>query len=587
MYPIYVILLLALAYLAPALALWPRLPARPLGAAAVPILSAAIVVALAYSLHAISLLNRTVVLGVSAALVVAAAVRVYRAWPRARPNWSSVQRWCALICLIVIVPVALRLGVSSFAADDEIYSWNLWAINYVRGEDPDFYYTTVPYPQAFSLFLAWGYLVLGDLELQMPLRFTLAMFPLAMCLAVAASVPREESRDAARFALLLFGWLFLASVKSHLDNGLADPLMAAALVVSVALYLEDRRAPRPGALAPLVLTALLAALTKQPALIWACLVLPLLLLARGWRQPGVWLAALALVGVPAAWALTSGHGFWENRGVVEASLAGREPLAQLGFAIETYLLKRPAVVLLLLAAGWSAWANRPLLAVLGLAVLPMLIAWFAFGAYELRLGIHVLSLLALLTAAGGYPFPLFHWPRRWWEKAAGGVWSHRRGVALGLAVPSLLACALIVRAAFSGPEGASLYQAGARTVSRHFGDAWAFVMSEVYARPERKVWAPSNYVYGIFYGSTPVMRPDYRGDREYSYAEFIDELIRERPYVVVDPGERLAVGNARERLIEALAHCPAAFDPVPPGNRSGYRVWIVDQQQLNVCHFGP
>lgn len=583
MYPIYVIVLLTPVYLAPALALWPRLPARPLGAAAVPILSAAIVVAMAFSLHALSLLNRPVVLGVSSVFVVVAALRVFRAWPQARPDWTAVQRWCALVGLIVIVPVAVRLGVSSFAADDEIYSWNLWAINYVHGKDPDFYYTSVPYPQAFSLFLAWGYLVLGDLELAMPLRFTLAMFPLAMCLAVAASVTREEPRDVARFALLAFAWLFLASVKSHLDNGLADPLMAAALLVSVALYLDYRRAPRPGSLAPLVLAALLAALTKQPALIWACLALPLLLLARGWRQPGVWLAALALVGVPVAWALTAGYGFWENRGVLQASLAGRDPLSQLAFAAETYLLKRPAIVLLLLAAAWSAWANRGLLAVLGFAVVPMLIAWFAFGAYELRLGIHVLSLLALLTAAGGYPFPLFHWPRRWWEKAAGGLWTHRRAVAAGLAVPSLLACALIVRAAFSGPEGASLYQAGARTVSKHFGDSWAFVMTEVYGRSDRKVWAPSNYVYGIFYGNTPVVRPDYGGDREYSYDEFINELVRERPYIVVDPGERLAVGNARERLIEALECCPAAFSPVPQGDRPGYRVFVLDPLQLSRC----
>ncbi len=585
---VYVLSLLVLVYLAPALALWPRLLARPLTAAAVPLVSAAVVVALAWALHALGWLNRLTVLSATAALLVVAALRVARSWHESRPDWPAVQRWSALLVLIVIVPVAVSLGVSSFSADDEIYSWNLWAIQYFRGEDPDFYYTVVPYPQAFSLFLSWGYLLLGDLELQMPLRFTLAAFPFAMGLAVAACVPREDPRDFARFALLLFFWLFLASVKSHLDNGLADPLMGAALVVSVALYLDYVRAPRPAALAPLVLIALLAALSKQPALIWTCVALPVLLLWRGHRRIGAWLAALACLAVPLTWALTAGYGFWENRGVVEASLEGRDPLGQLSYSVETYLLRRPAIVLLLLAAGWSAWRSRVQTGVFVLAVLPMLLAWFAFGAYELRLGIHVISLLALLTAAGGYALPLFDWPARTWERIGGFLWAHRRTVAVGLAVPSVLACALIVRAAFSGPEGASLYHAGSRTVAQHFGPAWSWVMTEVYGRPARKVWAPSNYVYGIFYGNTPVMRPDYGGDREYSYEEFIAELKRERPYCLVDPGPRLAVGNARERLIEGLRACPAAFREVAPADRpKGYRIWVVDYQHLERCSAEP
>ena len=582
MYLIQVLILLLAVYAAPALAVWPRLPARPLTAAGIPVLSAGIAVALAALLSTLGLLQPLPVRLVSLALVVTAGIRLYRARGQLAWDWPAPVRWCAWLAVLVCLPLAVRLGLTSFATNDEIYSWNLWAIQHLQGVAPDFHYTRAPYPQGFALLLAWGYALLGSPELALPLRFTLGLFPFAMALAVAAAAPRATPADAIRFAFLLFAWFFLTATKSHLDNGLADPMMAASLVVAVALYLDCRRGGGAG-LAPVLVASLLAAMTKQPAIAWTCIALPVLLLIQAHDRPRARLSLLLLIGIPAAWALGAGHGFWENRGVISHSMAERSITDHLLHAAQAYFVDKPAIPLLLLAAGWAARRDRSLAITFWLATVPMLAGWLLFGAYDMRLGIHVLALSALLIAASGYDFPLFHRPSRAWTAAADWLWRRHRSLLIVVATLSMITSALIVRPRVTAPFDVPLSHAGRRTVIEHFGAQSDWVMQELYGRPDRLVYAPSNYVYGIFYGSTPVIRPDYGDGLSYGFGDFIGELQAHRPLVAIDPGI-LGHGNAAEHLRSARADCPRAFLPVgEPGGKHGFQVLVINYPALDRC----
>ena len=127
----------------------------------------------------------------------------------------------------------------------------------------------------------------------------------------------------------------------------------------------------------------------------------------------------------------------------------------------------------------------------------------------MRLGIHVVAALALLIAASNYSFVLFQWPVNGWRIATASMGSSQRSILAVVFALSVVASALIIRPRIDGPFGASLYHGGQHTVVEHFGANAPWVMSELYGRADRLVWAPSNYVYGIFYGNTAVMRPEY------------------------------------------------------------------------------
>jgi hypothetical protein len=584
MYLVYIFVLLVGVYLAPALAIWPRLCSRPSSACAIPVLSSAIIVTMATLFAATGLLQPVVVVTVSIAITLIAGVRLYRLRHSLKIDWTATERWIALLIIAVCLPLAVRLGFTSFSSNDEIYSWNMWAVQIYLGESPDFYYTTVPYPQGFSLLLAWGYALLGDLELQLPLRFTLGVFPIAMGLAVATVISKRTLEHGPRFALLLFAWMFMTASKSHLDNGLADPMMASALVVSIAWYIQHRREPDRFGLAPIVIAAILAAMTKQAALIWTCVALPILLMGHAPRRLNTWLAVVFLLGIPLIWMFSAGYGFWDNQGVIEASTKGRGAVDQMAFAVNRYLIGKPVIALMLIAAAWGSVRDRLLAGIFWLAAVPMMLAWFAFGAYDMRLGIHVVAIFALLITASNYSFVLFQWPARTWQVATTAIWSRPRAVLAFAFALSIIASALIIRPRIDGPFGASLHHGGQHTVAEHFGGMAPWVMNELYGRDDRVVWAPSNYVYGVFYGNTPVIRPDYGADDRYTRADFVAELIKHRPFVVIDSTEVLARGNAWDRLQESLALCPSAFEPVGAADgKHGFRIFVVRYPALESC----
>lgn len=168
MYLIYCLVLLLLVYLAPACALNPALLLSSRTAVAIPFVSIATVVVIQKALELTDRYSHELVLLVSLALLVIAVIRVFLLLRSLRPasgmdageqrfDWPATHRVLLVLSCLFGLYWAAQLGTSGFDTDDEIYSWNLWAVQHYLGHDIDFYYTQSPYPQLFPILISWCY----------------------------------------------------------------------------------------------------------------------------------------------------------------------------------------------------------------------------------------------------------------------------------------------------------------------------------------------------------------------------------------------------------------------------------------------
>lgn len=472
---------------------------------------------------------------------------------------------------------AVRLATSAFSEDDEIYSWNMWAIQHFLGLAPDFHYTSAPYPQGFSLWIASVYGALGGFELQSLARLTIALSTLLFFAAMfhVSRLSRGASALAATVAMALL-W-FPIGLRREFSVGLADPPMAALLMVSVALTIRhaadpQRRLPLAGA----ALAAIAAAYTKQPALIWGCFSFPLVMALGVWRLG--WPRRAAFVGAVVAaacllWPLLIGAGFENNQGVLTRSLGSRSLIEQLQFSAGKYLIGKPAFLVMLVLAMPLATAQPVLRWVCLLFLAPGLLSWFVWGAYDLRLGIHVVGVTGLLLVAGidrvlpPRQAPAFHpVPARW--RAAGAA----------AAVVATLVLTGWRIFGIAGRDHVDLANGPRQAFRAHCGDQSDALFSAIVAQQTR-VWSTSNYAYGLVYGHTTAGRPDY-ARQPFNRAELLRQLVGFRAQMVIDGG-KVAFGPAAEVVRELLRACPGPFTArVLPPNRYDYAIHAVDIGRL-------
>lgn len=578
MYLLYVLALLLLTWFAPALAIWPGLLSSSRTAVAIPIVSVAVIGLAQATLAGVGAYDVATVRMLALGLAVVAATRIWL-WYRAKPtlHWPKTHVTLLGFTLLLGLYWAARLGTTAFDTNDEIYSWNLWAMQHALGEPIDLFYTQAPYPQLFAVLVSWKYQLLGSFELQLPLRATLALIPVVLWGTIAVAPLKTDEATAWRALVVML--LLVAAVGRWFGHGLADPLMAAALIVAIHSYLRYRAAPRRhGLLVLSVVCAGVAMYSKQPALIWGLASFPLLVLLDRWRQrvpSRALLAPLATLSLGLGWIFGAGSGFENNQGVINASQEGRALAGQLVFATRELLLGEPLVLLLLLAATLSVARTRQHRDVALLFLLPALLIWMLFGAYSTRLGIHVVGCAALLLAATGFALPA---PRRERSPVPVANWlhAHQRGVAAGLVALLLAASAWQV---FKNVErvgpGFSLYEAGHNAIALYFGHDADVVVNETYARSDRLLWVPSNYLYGLYYHRTPMIRPTQRDGDAYEPRQLFDELLRHRPDLLFDAGDIVPFGPA-SGVFRSLAteHCPDLFEPLAsPPNRYGYTLY--------------
>ena len=599
MYLVYLASLILGVYLAPGLALFPRAAFDSRLAFALPILSVLVVTLLARILKLFGVFTGTAVLLVTLVLAAIAVWRLYRLWsglPRGAPfsgsrqvavHWPASHRLVYLFSVCAALPSAVRLGLSSFANYDEIYSWNMWAVQHARGEDHDLSYTVFPYPQTFSYLIAWCYQLLGSIDLQLPVRGGLGILAASLLAAVGTASRRQGSGSLLWFMGLAIFTLFLADLHKHgLSRGFAEVLMIPALAVSVAFHLQyarSRDVGTPEAATYLWLAcaaALLAGISKQQALVWLMITFPILITAKIVRRRRALTALLPVAvvwGGGLLWLVTEGSGALDNTAVIEHSQQERAWLEQLLHASNEHLAGRPEAPILLIWCAWAVLRGRQGRGVFVGLVIPSLLLWLFFDAYDARLGMHVPAVAALLIAANSY------WPRAGGgESADAGVLLSTRirhavyGLAMTVAVLSGIGAWRVFQE--RGPDF-SLYDGGQSTIHEHFGDDAGFVYRTIYRGPDT-LWIPSSFIYGIFYGHNPIVRP-FPVYTPVTAGQLKADIVRERPDYLFDAGD-LVHWTAKYSFRKLVAKCGDWFEKVAKSSTAyGYIVYRLDHDAID------
>jgi hypothetical protein len=466
-----------------------------------------------------------------------------------------LYRAIAVGALVLLAISAVRVGRVGFSIHDEIYSWNMWAIQHVLGEPYDTGFTRAPYPQLFAYWLASIYLGQGQFISQSLPRL-MSLIPWLVVLTLPLQfVAAGASRVRGAVTLLAF-ICFALALRSPMRLAFADPLMTAFVFASVVLVL--RYHAQPARLAPFagaVVLAAMAAMTKQAGLLWACLSLPAIaivgLARHGWRPSAL---ALAIVGLVAAaiWPLWFGSGFTQNTGVLSRSLGDRSYGLVLAQSAWEYLALRPQIGLLILGSAYLTWRAGQLRAFWALAVLPSLLAWFVFGSYEARLGMHVIAMaFAFLLLALAGPDRAVADPAHQQAPAVGAhAPSRRRRWAVQALALMLVAAGVAGYFKTLGPKTAD----GARQVfMQHFGNEGATVFDRIVAA-QSKVFTTSSYAYGTFFARTPLVRPPDSA-QPVDATQAISALLQSRADYAISSGE-YAYGPYSVALVQAAQRCP-------------------------------
>jgi hypothetical protein len=483
----------------------------------------------------------------------------------------------AIVLLLFAISV-IKLSITGFAADDEIYSWNLWAIQHFQGKTADFEFTNAPYPQLFSYWIAAIYHAMGTMIPHSVPRFFLALPTLLLGLAVVASARIANWRVAATVSLILI--IAFGPVAIRLAKGLADPLMSAAMMVSVMLLIAYAREPRKLSWLWLSLAcAVTASLTKQAGLIWACFSLPVAVavgcVRYNWPRKALVLT-LAAMFIAMIWPLAIAPIFTNNAGVISASMGGRSYVQQFGFAVDKYLVHHPEIALLLVICVLSVWRHAMLRLLLLVALLPMLLAWFIFGAYEIRLGIHVLALAGLLSvcalSAPAVQRGIDAEPDRLPGRPAVAI-------AAAFATAGIFAALLFGVLLLAGKNGTDLGDGAKTTLRVQYGPDASPVFDRI-LRDKARIWTTGVYAYGPFYGRLPLaLATD--SVQPYTVASVKRDLLAFKADYAVYSGTNPS-GPASELLKKLAQTCPAALTPVlQPPNQYDFILYKVDRPILS------
>ncbi len=456
---------------------------------------------------------------------------------------------------LFILPTAVKLGMSAFDVNDEIYSWNLWANQIFYKQAIDYYFTQAPYPTLFSSLVAGCYLLLGSTDHQSVTKLVLWLLPYC-CLALLLASTTVGKRGL--FWLVAIVLMYGAGLEKVFSFGLADPLMAIWLFAGLSCLCSANNSKHVGSNTLLTLSAIFiaaSALTKQAALVWSLVFYPIALTLYIRRHElSVAYSVLSLVPILTSliWLATIGSGFHNNEGVVQASMGSRGFVEQFFFAAKQLFVELPAGALLLLVLTWVSLKNREIWLRLILAgSLVSAFLWLMFGSYDLRLGMHVFLVLWLLSTISffghdGYAI----------------VPSKTKIIAL------LLFCGLMPSAYAVSKylELSGEYSLNGTVVGFDHGrDRQALKLfgadgPNLVQRLESeggKVWVGSNYIYGVMYGVLPVAKPEL--DQQKPIAGLINAGV---DYVLISK-DAYGFGSANAIMRTLIERHPVCFERQP------------------------
>ena len=125
--------------------------------------------------------------------------------------------------------------------------------------------------------------------------------------------------------------------------------------------------------------------------------------------------------------------------------------------------------------------------------------------------------------------------------------------------------------------GIAWQEGGVRTLQTYFPDSRKMVVDNLYKKPDVVIWVPTRYLYGIFYGHTPVVIPEQNWT--------IQNLIQSKPNYIITASKEITAANWVEQLAGMIQYCPTAFTALNEGrNRFQYIVYEVDGVILKNCY---
>lgn len=597
MYVVLLVLLIFSVYTLPALAVFPSLVRQTRTAIAIPVLSSLIIVFLVTLLKAWGLFTQQIVIGITVCLFIIAIFRIKTI------NFSGFQikpaHQLILFNFLLMLPFFVKLGTHGFDQGDEIYSWNFWAIQHYLNLPPDFEHTGAPYPQFLPKLLAYQYQLIGNIDYQLPIKCLLGLFSFSLLNVFAVAYPHKPLSSKIKYGIVILGLVFGIGLQHFFNDGYADPIMSASLVLSVyyawLAYKNQRTQDKYWAIS--VATALVAAYAKQPGLLWLGFILPLGYIFSDYSErfkhklkSGLFI--LSTTGMAFLWMLTEGKQFQYNGGVIGASLQNRDLYSHLKYLTQFYFIEQPILGLFLVLSiiGLSRYIcltkkiihKRFVLFISSLLILPYLILWFIFGAYQLRLGQHVIVLLGLLVILSGYRgLFLFNsgfnfFAQKFKNKK---INLSARTVYVGLISLSILGSAIIgYKQECKIMKGMPWQNGGLRTVQFYFSDMPKAVIDQIYKNQDILLWVPTRYLYGIFYGHTPITMPT---ESDWT----VKELINHNPDYVITASKEITGASWVDRLDNIIQSCPAAFKQMNLGhNRYRYVVYQIDNIALSQCY---
>lgn len=558
------ILTCALIFLAPALAVRPQLLSSPWTTICVPFCSILFLAITIMPVLEAGLLGhdivRTCLYGIGVAGLTRTAFYL-RNQNDAHANWPTDAVIALCFALGFAIFIAGRMSLFGFENDDEIYSWNKWAIDFYLDRDITFQFTKWAYPLLFPRLLNLGYILNGSLEAQTAVKTALAIFPLCAMGAVALGCANQTKIRAGLTAFLLILIVFVVRAKSSFEDGMPDTMAAAAVVIS-ALILFERDRLKLSSLGLYLLIAMLGSigvLTKQPALVWGLFTLPLLCafpsLMGANRSKELYLLLIpALVAI--IWWLTEGAGFHLNEGPVKRSMEDRDLLQQAVNSVKLLFTYYAEVSVLLAWMLFAVFRNgRAGILIIGF-ILPSLAFWLMFANYDLRAGMPALLVAGLIISLNDFGLAKQ-------EPQSGPRQQSYKVPAIACSLLIIAASLQVFRDVQKTTERYEGYRYGDVAINNYFrifGADAPIIRKHLRDNKEAVLWTPTNYVYGLFYGYTDVHFPHYKPG--WGQTDLINELRNTQANYATTSG-RLAYGPGGKFFEKVLSGpCKTAFQKI-------------------------
>ena len=405
-YPIVVASLIFFIYLAPGIALFPKFILMPRTAAIIPFISMSIVVAFQYTLSLFNQFNHQNVIILIGFLVLISIYRIYKIYKegmvRKFSTWSKTDYIALSLIFFASTPLMILLGFDGFQHSDEIYSWNLWAKQLYFNQTPTFDLTGAPYPLALSSFIAFCYKFLGNIDYQLPIKFTFSLIYISTIFVIYSFV--KSKKNIGLFFIVFIVVMLVIGTGYEYKKVFADTLMGSFLVSSLALIISvsnnkfntNKHISHNSIVLASVILMCLSALTKQGAIPWAMLFFPLLAYYIIDKNTQVansikWILLVPVL-TPVLWYfIGGGENFQNNHGVVSRSMSGRDHIEQLLFGFNEVFINKPMLLIFMSAVFFILLKKINIeKAIIAIGIAFSTVLMILFGSYEpTRLYLHI------------------------------------------------------------------------------------------------------------------------------------------------------------------------------------------------------